>query len=162
MKICKKCGAYCSDEKMFCVDCNEKLGDKLSASEEQKLRADLNLHMEEMYNKRDPLYVSKFDKVMGLLSLAGAAIALAFVLIRMFTGQRQNMDLLLYAILFFLLSSVEALIPRLTWELEKLRLSFSINGAADAEPGDFYLMGRKIAIICTAAVGIASLAISLF
>ncbi len=160
MKICKKCGAHYADDKIFCLDCNEKLGDNLSASEEQRMRANLNQKIEEMYNKRDPLYVSKFDKVIGLLSLMGSTIALVFVLIRI--SIRQNIDFLLYAIIFLLLSSAEALIPRLTWELEKLRLGFYINGADDAEPSDFYLKGRKIAIVSTAVLGIAALAISLF
>lgn len=160
MKICKKCGAHYSDDKIFCIDCNEKLSDKLSASEEQEMRENLNRQIEEMHNKRDPLYVSKFDKVIGWISLVGAATALAFVLIRMFTGQK--IDFLLYSILFFLLSSVEALVPQISWELEKLRLSFTINGADYAEPSDYYLIGRKIAIISMAVIGIAALIISLF
>ncbi len=30
MKLCEKCGAHNSDERMFCVDCSEKLGKPLS------------------------------------------------------------------------------------------------------------------------------------
>ena len=161
MKICSSCGAHCSDDRMFCIDCNEKLGDKLSVSAEEEIHSDLKQKIERMYNKKDPLYVSKFDKVMGVLSLAGAATSLIFIIIRLFAGQNIGL-LLLYATLFFLLSSVEALIPRITWELEKFRLSFSINGADDVEPGDFYLIGRKIAIISMAVLGVAALVMSIF
>lgn len=62
MKICCKCGAHNSDERFFCIDCNEKLGSSLSKAEEAKINEDINESLENMYNKRDPLHVSKFDK----------------------------------------------------------------------------------------------------
>lgn len=145
MKICEKCGARYSDDKTFCVDCNEKLGDKLSAAEEQKIQTNLNHKIEEMYNKRDPLYVSKFDKIIGLVSLVGTAITLLLILIRVFT--QQNIALLVCAIIFFLISSLEALLPQVMWELEKMRFSLFVNG--DTEPSDFYLKFRKITVICS-------------
>ncbi len=42
MKICTKCGAYNSDERVFCVDCSEKLGDKISASDEKQAHDRVN------------------------------------------------------------------------------------------------------------------------
>ena len=66
MKICTKCGAYNSDDRKFCVDCSEKLGNVLSASEERQMRDNLNKRMDEMYNRNEPLYVSKFDKAIGV------------------------------------------------------------------------------------------------
>lgn len=160
MKICKKCGAHYPDDKIFCLDCNERLGDKLSASEEQKVRANLNKQMEQMYNKTDPLYVSKFDKTIGALAIVGAVVALVFLIIRHFT--EQIIGFLPFAILFFILSALDALIPRLTWGLEKIRLSFFINGADDAEPGTLYLMGRKISFVSMLILGLAALLKSLF
>ena len=160
MKICEKCGAQYSDDKVFCIDCDEKLGDALSASEEQNVRANLNQQIEEMYNKIDPLYVSPLDKIIGWGSLVGVAITLVAVVIRNFTGQ--PMEFLLYALILFLLSGIEALVPRFTWELEKIRLSFTISGAGEAEPSDYYIISRKITIISTAVLGIVALVVSLF
>ncbi len=54
MKICENCGAYNSDERFFCVDCSEKLGDSLSAAEEQRLDDRIDDSLEAMYNRQDP------------------------------------------------------------------------------------------------------------
>ena len=151
MKICDKCGAYNSDERIFCVDCSEKLGDKLSAREEAQARDDLNEKLEEMYNKKDPLYVSKADKVMGIVSLLGALCSVVLVVIGVITGQ--SLDLLPYGIIFFILASIEAFVPEVTWEFEKLRLSFYVHGADDVEPSEAYFTGRKIAILFALFIG---------
>ena len=58
----------------------------------------LNHQIEKMYNKRDPRYVSKFDKLMGIISLVGALAAFVLALIGFFTGG--NTALLLFAIFF--------------------------------------------------------------
>lgn len=158
MKICDKCGAHCSDDKFFCVECNEKLGDKLSKAQEQKVSADISRKIEKMQNKRDALYVSKFDKIIGSLSLFLASLSLVFALVGFFIDR--DSVLLLCATAFFLISGVEALFPRIPWEIEKLRLSLSINGADDAEPGDFYLIARKIAIVTGAVFGAAAIVLN--
>ena len=158
MKICKKCGAQYDDDKTFCIDCNEKLGDKLSKSEEQKMHTNLNHQIEDMCNKRDPLYVSKFDKALGAAALVGAVFSAVLAAINLIT--RQNNGYIWLAVVFFLLSAVVSLIPRIMWELEKLRLGFYINGADDAEPSDYYLKCRKIGSISAAVFGIAALIIN--
>lgn len=151
MKICEKCGAFNSDDKMFCVDCNEKLSEKLSAVAEQKVRAELNEQIEEMYNKNDPLYVSLFDKVMGVIAVIGVVASLVFMLLISFTNQ--DFLLLLYALIFFAFSVVDALVPKIAWELEKLRLSFRIMGTDGLEPSVFYIIGRKIGIVAGIVLG---------
>ena len=122
------------------------------------MHATLNRQIEDMCNKRDPLYVSKFDKIIGLASLVLAAFSAVLAVINLIT--RQNNGYIWLAVVFFLLSSVEALIPRILWELEKLRLGFYINGADDAEPSDYYLKCRKLGIICAAVFGVAALVIN--
>jgi type I restriction enzyme S subunit len=37
MKVCKECGAVQQDERIFCIDCGEKLDEPISESEEEKI-----------------------------------------------------------------------------------------------------------------------------
>ncbi len=152
MKICDKCGAHNSDNRTFCVDCNETLGRKLSAAEERNVRADMSKKIEELYNKRDPLYVSKFDKRIGWLSVGGAAVSAVLIGVNLVV--QQDIKILLCSLIFFAISSVEALIPQLAWELEKLRIHRIAFGANDLEPSPFYFRSRKIAIVVATVFGI--------
>lgn len=158
MKICTKCGAYNSDERFFCIDCSEKLGDKLSAIDEQQAHDSVNEKIEEMNNKKDPLYVSKFDKVMGLVSLIGVLCSVILVLIGMIA--ERNFDYLWVGIVFFLLASVESFIPKATWAVEKIRLSFFVRDADDAEPSGFYIVCRKASIVISVLVSIVILMVT--
>lgn len=158
MKICEKCGAYNSDDKIFCVDCNEKLGEKLSDSQERKIREEVSSQINEMYNKKDPLYVSGFDKIIGSVSVVGLVATLVLMLLSGFT--HQDIKILLCAGIFLLVAVIEALVPWVSWTLEKVRLSFTVSGADDLEPSDFYLKGRKIGIVCAAVFGIIMLGAS--
>ncbi len=158
MKICTKCGAYNSDERIFCVDCNEKLGDKISAIDEQQARDSVNEKIEKMYNKKDPLYVSKFDKVMGLVSLIGVLCSVILIVIGKVT--ERNFDFLWVGIVFFLLASVEAFMPKVTWAIEKIRLSFFIRDTDNAEPSGFYIVCRKVSIVISVLVSIVILVVT--
>ena len=153
MKICDKCGAYNANDRMFCIDCNEKLGRKLSAEEEQKLQTDTSEKLEELYNKRDPLYVSKFDKIVGWFSVGGAVVSLLVAVVNLIV-QCDN-RFLLYSLILFLISAVESLVPQVAWELEKLRIHRIAFGADDLEPSPFYFRNRKIAIVVATVLGIA-------
>ena len=159
MKVCNKCGAYNSDERCLCVDCNELLGKKLSKLEEQQMRESIDEKMEKIYNSKDPLYVSGFDKAMGIISLAGLFMCLIFIVIDMLTSR--SFDILYIGVIFFLLASVEAFVPKIMWGIEKIRLSFFISDADNAQPSGFYKICRKAAIVISAAVGIAALTINL-
>ena len=158
MKICGECGAHNSDERMFCIDCDEKLDGKLSDADEEKMRETVNENIEKLYNKRDPLYVSLFDRIMGIASLAGAAVTLVLMIVD--TVTRLNFEQLWVGALFLVMASVEALVPRVTWSLEQLRLSFSISNVEEAEPSDFYLFFRKAGIVVSVTVGMAILVIN--
>ncbi len=158
MKVCGKCGALNSDNRFFCVDCHEKLGDAVSERERNDIEQDIDTALENLYNDNDPLYVSRFDKVMGFLSLVGAAASLALLVVGFVT--KRDFGFLWVAIACLVLAAVEALVPRFTWSLEQLRLSRIINGAEDAEPSAFYKTSRKICILIGAGVGIAVLLIT--
>jgi len=98
--------------------------------------------IEGLYNKTDPLYVSTYDKVVGYAACAGIVVAIALV----FPYRQHALNFVLSA-LIFVWCSINALIPAVPWQLEKFRLSFRISGADDAEPSDFYRIGRKIEIM---------------
>ena len=159
MKICDKCGAHNADNRMFCIDCDETLGDKLSAAEEEKARASVNGKIEKMCNERDPLYVSKFDKIMGSVSAVGAVLSLLLALASIFT--QMDGKFLLCAVLFFLISTLEALVPQVTWAIEKFRMSFTAFGTDDLIPSNYYLVSRKIAIVSAAVLGVVILVMSI-
>lgn len=106
MKICDKCGALNSDNRFFCVDCSEKLGDPVSAREQQSIEQEINSGIETIYNRNDPLYVSLFDRVMGIISLIGIAVSLVLLAVGLFL--KLDFGFLWLGILFFALSAVEA------------------------------------------------------
>lgn len=159
MKICDKCGAHNSDERIFCLDCGETLGERVSDVREQKINEDIDAQIEKMYNKNDPLHVSGVDKVVGMISLICAFAALTLIVVGSIVGR--STGVLWLAVMMLGLSAIEALVPKLTWGIEKIRLSFTINGADDAEPSDLYLVGRRISAVVLAIAGALLLAIGI-
>ena len=160
MKICDNCGAYNSDDRGFCVDCGEKLGDKISEKAEKELDRKMNEISEKMYNKTDPLYVSVFDKTVGTVSLI--CLLLLFIICAAALFRQQSVIFSVYGFICLILSAVEAFFPKVNWAIEKFRLSFRISNPDDAEPSDFYRIMRKLSEIILCAVGIAVLAVGIF
>lgn len=158
MKVCDKCGALNSDNRFFCVDCHEKLGDAVSERELDNIEQGIDTALENLYNDNDPLYVSRFDKVMGSLSLVGAVVSLVLFVVGLVT--ERDFSFLWVAVCFFALTAVEALAPKFMWSLEQLRLSLRISNSEDADPSAFYKTSRKICIVIGAAVGLALLVLA--
>ncbi len=159
VKICNKCGAYNSDDKMFCIDCNEKLGDKISAEQENKIHNATDITIEKLHNSKDPLYIGKLDKIFGFASLAG--ILVHIILLIFFNSTYEDIRFLWVGIIFFTFSAIEAFVPKFTWTIERMRLSLFIKDAEDAEPSEFYIVCRKVAIIVMFAIGAIILATNL-
>lgn len=160
MKICDKCGAQQSDARIFCVDCNEKLGDSISKDRLQEIKKETQEKIDKINNKADPLYVNISDKVVGFVSLIGLVIILFFMII-----YRHNLDNALesiYSIMFFVLCALNALAPKILWALEKFRLSLTISSADDAEPSDFYRIMRKIVIYGCFIFAVVFLVVTIF
>ncbi len=158
MKVCDKCGAVNSDNRFFCVDCNEKLGDPVSDRERERLEDGIDRQLERLYNDNDPLYVSRFDKVMGALALVGLIASIILWIVGLVT--RREFGFLGIGMLFFGLTAVEAFLPKVTWSLEQIRLSFRIDHAEDAEPSMFYKTARKASIVLGAIIGTTLLIIA--
>ena len=151
MKLCEKCGAVNSDDKFFCVDCSEKLNEPVSDAERKHLEAELNGTLEELYVKTDPLAVTLFDKVAGSVCISGIAVLTVMFFIAVF--RKCELGFYLYGFLLFALGVADAFFPRISWELEKLRLSFTISDAENATPSDLYMLFRRLGIALCAGLG---------
>ncbi len=147
MKKCPSCGVSQSDRRTECVECGAHLDEPLPEREERRLLAQQQERLEKLYNKGDPLHVSLFDKIMGGIMLTGL---LAVPITLIFCRAWLKADIMtLGAVLFWLLGAVEAFFPKLGWELEKLRMSFSANGVDDLTPSSLYFAGRKFSqVLC--------------
>lgn len=151
MKICEKCRCQNADTRVFCVDCGATLGEKLSEAQEAIHQQELSENIEKMYNRTDPLYVSVFDKVVGILALLGCVTAVVLPFFKPSTIPAENPYL--WAFVLFALAAVDAFIPHLAWGLEKWRMSLRFNGADDLQPSDFYLIGRRVGNALLVALG---------
>ncbi len=159
MKFCKKCGAINSDDRFFCVDCNEKLGDQLSSADEEKARKGIRGKMEKMYNRRDPLYVGVVEKIMGIISLAGILCYLLLIPIGKITQREFNS--IGVGIFVLLIAAVEALFPKFGWALQKLSWRLHARNVDDLEPTSFYMFMSKSLLVLLMAIGLVGLAVNL-
>ena len=158
MKICDNCGAYNSDKRKLCVDCGETLGDKISEREEQQIRQNIGAKIEKMYNKKDPLYVSTFDKLVGAVSIIGIILCVVFT-VKNYSNHKSS-EYLLWAIFYFALSGFEAFVPKLSWCIEQIRLSRYVEDADNIRPSVLYFYSRKLFIIVAAVNGIVSVVVN--
>lgn len=158
MKRCPKCGAVYADQKQYCVDCNERLREPLSAFEEEKVNAAIEKSMEKISNKIDPLHVSVFDIIMGVFSIICIGVLIISIII---SGIIRKMTFVPFvAIFFFALATAEALIPQTMWEIEKFFLSFRIENADDMVPTVLYKYARKVAAVMLAGLGMVFLVLT--
>jgi len=156
MKICDKCGAQQSDKRNNCIDCGNALGNPLSESELREVESEIRDKIDRSYNASDPLYVSRADKIIGILSLTGIITAIIFMFI-----YRQNVPELFLTIILFTFCAVNSLIPKINWTLEKIRLYFLIHDADDLHPSYFYFIMRKITLWVSFFIAITFLMISI-
>lgn len=144
MKICQKCGAYNSDERIFCVDCDEKLSDKIDAEKQDAIEEKIAGKIDRLYNQKDPLYVSLYDEIIGIGCIIFSLIL--FILGTALMLKERGSSVPFVLIIFGVIGAFDGLSPQIGWELEKLRLSFRVNDVDDLTPSGFYLSCRRIAI----------------
>ena len=152
MKICDKCGAQQSDKRNNCIDCGNALGKPLSESELREVESEIRDKIDRSYNASDPLYVSRADKIIGILSILGFVITIIFV---------NNSAELVFTLILFIFCAVNSLIPKINWTLEKIRLYFLIHDADNAHPSDLYFIMRKITLWTSFFIAITFLMISI-
>lgn len=159
MKLCEKCRAQNADSRIFCVDCGATLGEKLSDAQEAVYQQHLSEDIERMYNRTDPLYVSLFDKITGILALLGCVASVALPFFKPYTMSEDHPYV--WAFIFFAVAALDAWVPHLAWELEKLRMGIWVNGGDDLQPSNFYLIGRRVGNALAVALGALLLALPL-
>ncbi len=145
MKVCKKCGAPQSDKRLVCIDCGEKLPDRLSVKEERSHRRDLEADMNDAV---DPFRLSSSDKVAGVISIIGIIASV----VTMIVSQSPFAIYGFMSIIMFAFSAVMALAPRVLWNFRIYTLGFKFNG--EPEPTEWYTIGRIIAVWVMIAAGI--------
>lgn len=107
-----------------------------------------------------PLYVSIADKIIGALGFAG--ILISIILLSVFKSRVEDVFLFGASVcILFLICSVNALFPKVLWELEMLRLSAFINEAEDATPTALYFIIRKALTYCCLIFGTVLLILTL-
>ena len=163
MKICAKCGAQQSDERIFCVDCGDRLGDSLPPQAEQIIYEKTRETVDKLYNSEDPLHVSIFDRIIGYISLGGLAASLVCtVIIRFGDDESPNaFSASFTAAVFFLCAALDALVPNLLWSLERFRLSFTMDGTENLSPSSFYTKMRRFGICLLFVIGVVALMFAL-
>lgn len=144
MKICLKCGAQQTDNRNFCIDCGEKLGKSIPKKEAENIKLQTEDKIDKLYNKNDTLSVSVPDKIIGLSAIIGAIAASILSII--FKDNSANTPYAVSSVLLFIYCALNALLPKMMWTIEKVRLSFTIKAADNAIPSSFYLIMRKIAV----------------
>ncbi len=153
MKICPSCGVSQSDRRTECVECGARLDAPLNEQEAERVRAQQEEQLEKLYNRRDPLYVSLFDKILGGLMAAGALA----VPITLLVGHNQVKPSIMAfaAFLFFAFGVVLAFFPKIAWEIGKLRMSVYMDGTDDLMPAGG-TKGRKIGLTVLLVFGIGA------
>jgi len=159
MKICEHCGARQDDRRTTCIDCGETLGDSLDPREADRLRNETAAAVERMEQRSDPLHVTLSDRIGAVYG--GIAVVTALVLSGLW-AERGLTELFVVSAFFSALGACFLLFPRILWGLEKIRLSFLIDGAQTAEPSVWYRMLRRVGAYALLAAGTACLILPLF
>lgn len=73
MKKCDNCGAVQSDDRIFCVDCGERLGRPMSKADEEAHLSAIDASVEHMADPSDDFAVSRVERIFGVLALVGIA-----------------------------------------------------------------------------------------
>lgn len=154
MKLCKHCGAHNSDERTVCVDCGERLGKPLSQQEEEQLRKIADEKMEKICRKTDPLQVNLLDKVMGGASAVG--LVATFIRMLIATGEPTPFSAFWLCLVLFAWAGIASVVPGVLWALGRRR------SWDDGNPGVWYNITRRGAVVVSVAVGFALLVLSWF
>lgn len=134
--ICESCGYRNQGDVKNCSGCGKTLAPKMSGEQSDAM---LTKMVNRLSDNSDNLTPSPTDKVMKWVFFAAALIL--FVLMLIFTKQIGYALILAF---FSIIGGINAGYPNFLWELEKLRLSFSVNNSGDMTPSDFWSFGRKL------------------
>jgi len=161
MKKCIKCGTEQSDERTFCIDCNMRLGDSLSAEHEEFIKEQNTKNIDRLYSYGNDLRASYLDKVIGIASIAGTIVSLVFCMIRQSNREYEAFLLFFFAVCVFNISALFALLPRLLWSLQNRRWSYWADGTEELSPSSFYKTMRKFGVWVCFIIGMISIIIAM-
>ena len=151
MKVCKECGAVQQDERIFCIDCGEKLDEPISESEEEKITEEISQTISEQYEKNDPLGVDISMKIAACLNVAAAIFSLIVFLI----SNNQIQSLIWFSFICYAFSFTDALFPEFIWILTKFRDFFRYDNFDDLQPSFLYCKIRRIGVWVSIAFGLS-------
>ncbi len=146
MKICKNCGASQSDERSLCVDCGSVLGSPVDAATEKAVLKKQRASLGKLERDGDFLALKPFDAACGIVTLALGLTSGILCLFPKFVGETR--PFFAAVLVLGLILGITALTPKLSWKLEKLRLSFRVDNVESLIPSAGFVIGRKI---CTYA-----------
>ena len=161
MKKCVKCGTEQSDERIFCIDCNTRLGDSLSPEIEKFINEQNTKIIDRLYSYGNDLRASYLDKVVGVASIAGILISLVFCMVKQSNKEYEAFMVFFFAACIFNLSALFALVPQLLWSMEKRRLSNWAEGTEELSPSSLYKTMRKLGIWICFIVGVICVAVTI-
>ena len=151
MKVCKECGAVQQDERIFCIDCGEKLDDPISKTEESKIAKEISNSIDVQYDKSDPFAVDLPMKIVAALNI----IAAIFSLVMFIISDRPEKSVVLISFIWYAFSFTDALFPEIIWTLTKFRDFFRYDNFDDLEPSFIYCKIRRIGVWVGLIFGIA-------
>lgn len=155
MKKCTKCGAINDNLYTSCIDCGAPLGPPLSKAELSEDGLYKPNAPKRPMDKSDYFYVSKADKMIAILLLAG--VVLQFLLVTNVNPKElSDYTFVVWIIVVWMLIEVISLMfPKLVWKLYELSIPRKALGSKKLKPTDMALYLRKGLAYSSVFVGYA-------
>lgn len=150
MKLCEKCGTPQKDENFRCVECNAILPKPLSEEDEEIIEDQISDYIDNAAERSDDFYIGTHEKILIAADILG--FILSFVVMIFFSPKSDGDAICLWCAVLFALGAVNTAFPKLSWALEKLRLSRYVD-TYDLSPSDWYITSQKIMKIAVPVIG---------
>lgn len=141
MKLCEKCGTPQKDENFRCVECGAILPKPLSDKEEEIIEDQISDYIDDAADRSDDFHVGTREKLLIAADILG--FIMSFVVMIFFSDKSEGDYICLMTALLFALVAVNTAFPKLSWALEKIRLSRYVD-TYDLSPSDWYVTSQKI------------------
>lgn len=150
MKLCEKCGTPQKDENFRCVECGAILPSPLSDKEEEIIEEQISDYIDKAADRSDDFTVGTREKIIVAADILG--IVLSVIVMIFFSHEPDGDYICLMCALMFAMGAVDTAFPKLSWALEKLRLSRYVDTYA-LSPSDRYVISRRIMQIAIPVIG---------
>ena len=153
MKPCNHCGAQNDDTNASCVACGATLGDQTPNPQDLLFQTPISNRREKFDPKKDPLYVSLLDVILGTLAIIGSIVSLAGASV--YPLSKYDHDAYGMAALCFMLAALNSFFPQVALGLEVIRLNLFCRKKEHPQPGRFYRFARRAFTLLALMVGMA-------